>query len=75
MENNQSVKIPRKLLRIVEVVKRTGLTRQQLNRMEADGIFPHRKKLSDRCVAWLEHEIDEWMDNLPNAVYVNKKPG
>lgn len=72
MVKNEAVKSNQpqqaKLIRIHVVVERTGLNRQQLNNLEIANKFPKRKKLSARCVAWLEQDIDEWIENLPNAV-------
>ena len=65
--NNSIGKPARSLVRLLEVVELTGLSRQQINRLEAVGGFPKRRKISARCVAFFRHEIDEWLDNLPLA--------
>jgi prophage regulatory protein len=37
-------------------------------RMEKRGELPPRKKISNRCVGWMESDIREWLENRPNAV-------
>jgi prophage regulatory protein len=37
-------------------------TRQYLSRLEKRGKFPRRVQLGPNAVAWLEHEIDAWLD-------------
>ena len=36
-------------------------------RMEKRGELPPRKKISNRCVGWLEKDIEEWLESRPNA--------
>ncbi len=49
------------MLRLPMVCKRTGLSRSQIYRLEAEGSFPKHIKLSERASAWLAHEIDGWI--------------
>jgi prophage regulatory protein len=39
----------------------TGLSATTLWRLEKNGKFPKRRKLSDHLVGWLENEINEWL--------------
>ncbi len=39
-------------------------TRRQIDRMEAKGKFPKRVRLGERRVAWVEKEIDEYVEAL-----------
>jgi prophage regulatory protein len=48
-------------LRFREVCNMTGLSRTTLWRLERDGQFPRRRRLSARCVAWLESEVEAWV--------------
>lgn len=49
------------LLRIRDVMARTGLSRSTLYAMAGDGRFPRPVKLSVRCVAWPSDQVDAWI--------------
>lgn len=49
------------VLRIDEVLLRTGLTRTRLYDMIAKREFPHPISLSVRTVGWIEGEIVSWL--------------
>lgn len=38
-----------------------GLSRTTIWRMERDGLFPNRRRLSENTVGWLKSEIDVWI--------------
>jgi prophage regulatory protein len=42
-------------------VKTGGLSRTTIWRLERDGLFPKRRLLTGKIVAWDEAEIDEWI--------------
>ena len=44
-----------------EVVKKIGLSKVTIWRMERAGLFPKRINLSDRRVGWAESEIEAWL--------------
>jgi prophage regulatory protein len=48
-------------IRLPLVLKKTGLSRMTIYRLENRGEFPKRKQLSPNSVGWLESEIDEWI--------------
>ena len=50
-------------LRLAEVMKRTGLSRSAIYLNISKGTFPQNVNLSARSVAWLESEIDIWMQD------------
>ena len=50
-----------RFLRLPEVKHRTGLGRSQLYALAARGEFPAPLKLSERCSAWRESEVREWI--------------
>ncbi|MDN3554701.1 helix-turn-helix transcriptional regulator [Halomonas maura] len=52
-----------KLIRKNEVLARCAISKSTLHRLIQNGGFPRPVKISDRCVAWVEHEVDEWMAN------------
>lgn len=49
------------LLRIKDVMARTGLTRSTLYTMVGDGRFPRAIKISTRCAAWPSDVVDAWI--------------
>lgn len=48
-------------LRWPAVREKVGLSRTTVWRLEQDGRFPRRRRLSSGTVAWLSDEIDEWL--------------
>lgn len=52
---------PGRLLRLPEVMHRTGLKRSTLYRRMADGAFPKAYSLGGKIVAWAESEVDQWI--------------
>jgi prophage regulatory protein len=49
------------LLRLEAVKARTGLSRSTLYAYARDGHFPKPIAISERCVAWIEGEVDAWI--------------
>lgn len=55
------------LLGIKDVVSRTTLSRSTIyNKMKA-GTFPRSRRISNQSIAWLESEIDEWIESQPET--------
>lgn len=52
-----------KLIRIKEVMNRTGLARSTVYKYISQGQFPQSLKLGTRAVAWVESEIDTWIND------------
>ena len=50
------------ILRLPEVKARTGLSRSTIYLYITQGKFPTQISLGDRCVGWLETEIEEWLE-------------
>jgi len=50
-----------KLIRLPEVINRTGLSRSSIYQLMRTGDFPENIKLSQRSVAWESRAIDEWI--------------
>jgi len=50
------------LLRLKNVVEKTGLKRSQIYLYMKDGTFPTSIKIGPASVAWLESEIDTWIN-------------
>ena len=63
MEPQMISRSPTKAIRQIEVLQRTGLSRTTLWRRINALNFPAPFKLGGgRAVAWLEHEIDAWIE-------------
>ncbi len=62
-----------KILRIHEVINRTGLSRTTIWRLESKGMFPQKIKLSVNSVGWFEKEIHEWLQSRPRVVNEKRK--
>jgi prophage regulatory protein len=60
MDNTTTIAEPR-LLRLPAVMERAGLKRSAVYALVAAGAFPQPVKLSERCVAWVEAEVSEWI--------------
>ncbi|VUC78358.1 putative transcriptional regulator [Raoultella terrigena] len=50
------------LLRLKQVEQKTGLKRSQIYLYMKKGSFPHSIKIGPVSVAWLESEIDDWIN-------------
>lgn len=51
----------KRLLRINDVIKTTGLSRSTIYHQMAQGQFPKQCDLTARCVAWDQDEIQKWI--------------
>jgi len=51
----------RKFLRLPEVISRTGYRRSNIYHLMSLGRFPKAIPLGGRAVAWLESEIEDWI--------------
>jgi prophage regulatory protein len=67
MNNNdtlQRIKLMKEndyILRLPEVIRRTGLSRSSIYSLISTDQFPHQINLSTRSVGWLNSEIDTWL--------------
>lgn len=50
-----------RFVREPEASEITGLSRTTRWRMERDGKFPSRRRISSRCTGWLMSEIQAWL--------------
>lgn len=55
------------LLRLPEVKRLSGLSRSTIYRLEAQGDFPARVRLSERATAWRSTEVFSWLAARPRA--------
>ncbi|MBT0090768.1 MULTISPECIES: AlpA family transcriptional regulator [Vibrio harveyi group] len=51
-----------RFLKLKEVMKKTTLSRSAIYRKMNEDQFPQSISLGDRSVAWVESEVDEWME-------------
>lgn len=51
-----------KLLKLPEVERRVGLTKSPVYAGVAAGTFPQPVKTGERSVAWVESEVDQWIE-------------
>ncbi|MBE8563791.1 AlpA family transcriptional regulator [Vibrio sp. OPT20] len=51
-----------RFLRLKEVIALTGLGRSTIYKFMDEEVFPKTIPLGGRAVAWLESEIEEWME-------------
>ena len=71
MDKKQSPQ--KRFIRLPEVLTRTGYGRTTIYRKMEEGTFPRSVKLGgpledpnafdSRAVAWIEHEVDQWIDS------------
>jgi prophage regulatory protein len=59
-----------RLIRLDEVIDRTGLSRSSIYRMERAGRFPKRRRLDPAAgpisaVAWNDEEVEDWIARRP----------
>jgi prophage regulatory protein len=66
-ETHPNQEKPKRLLRLPDVVKKTGIPPATIHKKEREGKFPKRVRLGERSSAWFEHEIENWMESLRNV--------
>jgi prophage regulatory protein len=53
-----------KVLRLNNVVAKTGLGRARIYEQMHEGTFPRPIPLGVRARGWLEHEVDAWIEQM-----------
>lgn len=56
-----------RLVSASQVTRVTNLSRTSLLRMEQEGLFPERVQLSKDRYAWVESEVQEWLEEKIKA--------
>ena len=56
-----------RILRLPEVMARTGLSRSTIYLRISQGNFPKPVNLGARAVGWIEEEIQEWLQQQIEA--------
>ena len=72
-KNISNIKPKHRLIRLPEVLSRTGYGRTSIYRKMEDGSFPRSVKLGgppkdpeafdSRAVAWIEDDVDQWIES------------
>jgi prophage regulatory protein len=62
MNFERSETTPDTILRLTEVLERTGLSRSTLYNRIAKSEFPHQISLGGRAVGWLNGEVENWIN-------------
>lgn len=50
------------LIRIRQVMAKTGISKSQVYRLSKLGQFPKPIKLTTQSVAWIEQEVERWIE-------------
>jgi prophage regulatory protein len=53
-----------RLIRLSEVRKMTGLSKSGIYKYHLENHFPQSISLGGRSVAWVESEIEQWIENV-----------
>ncbi|WP_049071879.1 helix-turn-helix transcriptional regulator [Klebsiella michiganensis] len=54
-------------IRLSEVIKRTGISRSSIYRLVNKNKFPAPVKISEKAIAFIEREVNDWIENLINS--------
>jgi predicted DNA-binding transcriptional regulator AlpA len=66
-DTTQGQAAPCAILRIFRVTQITGLSRTTIWRLERDGKFPRRVRLSERIVGFKEADVHRWIEERKTA--------
>lgn len=50
-----------RIMRLKEVVEKTGLAKSTIYNQISQGSFPKQIELGARSVGWVDNEIEEWL--------------
>jgi prophage regulatory protein len=62
MQTTENGDMARRLIRLKEVIARTGLRRTAIYERRIAGEFPQPIPLAKNSVAWVEDEVDAWIE-------------
>lgn len=60
-----------RLLRLREVMRKTGMGSSTIYRKMASGEFPQPVRISPAMVRWRESDVDLWIASLPLQAHVH----
>jgi len=58
---SQQRRLLMRIIRLREVMSATGLARATIYKYMRESAFPRPVSLGDRCVGWIESEIQDWI--------------
>ena len=61
------------ILKTKDLLLRVGLSRTSIWRLEREGLFPKRIRLSANTVGWLEDEVQDWLASRPRGMATGGK--
>jgi prophage regulatory protein len=56
-----------RIIRLKEVMERTGLGRSSIYKLQAEGRFPKSIALTDRAIGFYAYEVDAWIQEKLDA--------
>ena len=59
--------MPTRIIRLPEVVERTGVSPTSIYRFIREGTFPPQVKLGKRAVGWRAKDVEAWIDSREHA--------
>ena len=62
-----------RFIRVSELEKILGLSKSTIYRLEKSGDLPRKRYVTEKTVAWVESEIDEWIVSRSEVVEENEK--
>lgn len=67
--------IPSRIIKLPAVKNRTGLSTTTIYRRMSEGTFPVSITLGKRAVGWLEHDINNWIEQCMcgNTKMINRQ--
>ena len=54
--------MPNRILKLPEVIQKTGLSRSTIYAYKKEGMFPEPIHLGRRSVGWIEQDIENWIE-------------
>ena len=67
LNHGKGVTMNKSILRLPQVMARTGLSRSTIYLRISKGQFPRPISLGGRAVGWIEEEIDRWLEEQIKA--------
>mgnify|MGYP000299986513 CR=1 FL=1 len=62
MDSHVNNSVRKRILKLPEVMVRTGKGRASIYAGAAEGSFPTPIKIGERASGWVENEIEQWID-------------
>ncbi|KAB8311166.1 AlpA family phage regulatory protein [Rouxiella chamberiensis] len=69
MYSQTQTELSNKLIRLPKVIEKTGKSRTRIYEDIKNNAFPKQIKTGLRTVAWIEGEIEEWIEVQKNQRY------